>query len=212
MLRFSPDHVGSDCLWLFICPCLATVCLSEKVGQISLWSVSTVTVLDMLVSLTDGGCPLYSCTSMLIHSHPWMSSPAGNPRSAPRQRLKSRQFSLKIIESCVFPRVSISVSAGGGVGGIGRNKVGNSFIWLVHDGVWMPAWPLPVCDSWHMAALYLHQPESTPQTSAILAVHQGSKLAVVIRTDSWWGKQRKSCLTPWFLTDLARARRSRRAR
>lgn len=70
------------------------------------------------------------------------------------RKLSRAVFSPPCFYSCLC-------RGGGGRGaGIGRNKVGNSFIWLVHDGVWMPAWPLPVCDSWHMAALHLHQPPS----------------------------------------------------
>lgn len=101
---------------------------------------------------------------LLIHSHPldeftsWessVSSPAATWNHGNLVRKLSRAvFSPPCFYSCLC-------RGGGGRGaGIGRNKVGNSFIWLVHDGVWMPAWPLPVCDSWHMAALYLHQPPS----------------------------------------------------
>lgn len=146
-----------------LCVCVKKWARSPSL-PLSSWSLSTVPVLDMLVSLTDGGCPLYSCTSMLIHSHPldeftsWessVSSPAATWNHGNLVRKLSRAvFSPPCFYSCLC-------RGGGGRGaGIGRNKVGNSFIWLVHDGVWMPAWPLPVCDSWHMAALHLHQPPS----------------------------------------------------
>lgn len=146
-----------------LCVCVKKWARSPSL-PLSSWSLSTVPVLDMLVSLTDGGCPLYSCTSIANPQSPpgWVHQlgilgqlPGSDWNHGNLVRKLSRAvFSPPCFYSCLY-------RGGGGRGaGIGRNKVGNSFIWLVHDGVWMPAWPLPVCDSWHMAALYLHQPPS----------------------------------------------------
>lgn len=149
----------------------------------------------MPASSTDRGCPLYSCMSLLIHSHLWMSSPAGNPHfvTSSRTNTESESTALysKNIEICLSLSVPISVS----LRAHALEGIKSAFdlacaqqlrFWAcrLDECSWMTVWPLPVCDSWHMATLYLHQPESTPQTSAILAVHQENKLVLVIRTDS----------------------------
>ncbi len=163
-----------------------------NVGQLFLWSLSRLGVLDMLVSLTDGRCPRYSCMPTLIHSHLPMSSLARNPVQSPAvagnnlpEPTQLGDLSFPFYASVLlFLHVHVLEEIKSAIAAVVHSSL---CVRGLYECFWMP---LPVCDSWHMAPLYLHQPESTPQTAAILAVHQGSKLVLVIRTDSLWEKQR----------------------
>lgn len=93
-------------LHMTVPPFLATAWAS----QIALWSLSHVSVLDMLPSLTDRGGPLRRCASTLIRSHLRTSSPAGNPGPVSSGGWKQPARPNTAWRFALFRSVSISIS------------------------------------------------------------------------------------------------------
>lgn len=122
------------------------------------WTLSFIHVLDMLVSLTDS-----SMSTPHVYDNPQspldeFSGQESNkvPTIDYKQPTESWLFGTQFQKySWIFPKtISASflfcLSATAGFFACGLSEC-----------LWMPVWPLPVCDSWHMAPLYIHQPEST---------------------------------------------------
>lgn len=189
MLKFSLDPCRLCCKWLFIPSCLATAWLFKTGPALSLWSLSHVSVLDMPVSLTGRGCPLYSCMSTLIHSHLWMSSPAGNPHQVTSSRINAGQSHSALFRKYwPFPLCFYLYLSKGAC--IGRNKVSISLAhnsWGFERAACMNASGRPCDPCQSVTAGIWHHSTSTSLSLRLRPLPSWlctRKLVLVIRTDS----------------------------